>query len=95
MPDETSVKMQQLEELQEATNRLVRTVDGFKGDDWSAASGLPGWTRAHVVAHLALGQAPVTLLEISAELRRAVAVDAGVGHFDFIEDIADFPGRQR
>lgn len=54
MPEETSVKLQQLEELQEATNRLVRTVDGFKGDDWSGASGLPGWTRAHVVAHLAL-----------------------------------------
>jgi maleylpyruvate isomerase len=54
MPEDTSVKMQQLEELQDATNRLVRTVDGFQGDDWSAASGLPGWTRAHVVAHLAL-----------------------------------------
>ena len=54
MPDDTSVKMQQLEELQEATNRLVRTVDGFQGDDWGGASGLPGWTRAHVVAHLAL-----------------------------------------
>jgi maleylpyruvate isomerase len=54
MPDDTSVKMQQLEELQDATNRLVRTVDGFQGDAWSADSGLPGWTRAHVVAHLAL-----------------------------------------
>jgi maleylpyruvate isomerase len=32
----------------------VRTVDGFHGDDWSTPSGLPGWTRAHVVAHLAL-----------------------------------------
>jgi maleylpyruvate isomerase len=54
MPDDTSAKTQQLEELQEATNRLVRTVDGFQGNDWSAPSGLPGWTRAHVVAHLAL-----------------------------------------
>ncbi len=54
MADDTSVKTQQLEELQEATNRLVRTVDGFKGDDWGGPSGLPGWTRAHVVAHLAL-----------------------------------------
>jgi maleylpyruvate isomerase len=54
MPDDTSVKNQQLEELQDATNRLVRTVDGFKGDDWSAASGLSRWTRAHVVAHLSL-----------------------------------------
>lgn len=54
MADDTSVKTQQLEELQEATNRLIRTVDGFTGDDWDAPSGLPGWTRAHVVAHLAL-----------------------------------------
>jgi maleylpyruvate isomerase len=54
MADDNSVKTQQLEELQEATNRLVRTVDGFQGDDWGGPSGLPGWTRAHVVAHLAL-----------------------------------------
>ena len=44
----------ELELLQEATQRLVRTVDGFQGDDWAAPSGLPDWTRAHVVAHLAL-----------------------------------------
>jgi maleylpyruvate isomerase len=54
MADDDNVKIQQLEELQEASNRLVRTVDGFKGDDWTGPSGLPGWTRAHVVAHLAL-----------------------------------------
>ena len=40
--------------LREADSRLVRTVDGFQGDDWSQPSGLPGWSRAHVVAHLAL-----------------------------------------
>ena len=44
----------ELELLQEATQRLVRTVDAFQGDDWAAPSGLPDWTRAHVVAHLAL-----------------------------------------
>ena len=54
MADDNSVKTQQLEELQEATNRLIRTVDGFTGDDWDAPSGLPDWSRAHVVAHLAL-----------------------------------------
>jgi maleylpyruvate isomerase len=54
MPDDPSQKTQELEELQEATNRLVRTVDGFHGDDWTEPSGLPGWSRAHVVAHLAL-----------------------------------------
>jgi maleylpyruvate isomerase len=40
--------------LGEASSRLVRTVDGFHGDDWSTPSLLPEWTRAHVVAHLAL-----------------------------------------
>lgn len=40
--------------LGDASARVVRTVDGFHGDDWSGPSLLPGWTRAHVVAHLAL-----------------------------------------
>ena len=37
-----------------ASARVVRTVDGFHGDDWDAPSLLPDWTRAHVVSHLAL-----------------------------------------
>jgi maleylpyruvate isomerase len=40
--------------LGEASSRVVRTVDGFHGGDWTASSLLPGWTRAHLVAHLAL-----------------------------------------
>jgi len=40
--------------LPEAERRLVRTVDGLADADWDAPSGLPGWTRAQVVAHLAL-----------------------------------------
>jgi maleylpyruvate isomerase len=40
--------------LGDAANRLLRTVDGFHGEDWAAPSLLPGWSRAHVVAHLAL-----------------------------------------
>jgi len=40
--------------MTEAGQRLVRTVDRFTGDDWAAPSLLPGWSRAHVVAHLAL-----------------------------------------
>ena len=40
--------------LADASSRVVRTVDGFHGDDWSDPSLLPRWTRAHVVAHLAL-----------------------------------------
>ncbi len=41
-------------QILEGTQRLVRSVDALSGDDWDAPSGLPGWTRAHVVAHLAL-----------------------------------------
>jgi maleylpyruvate isomerase len=42
------------DQLGAASARVVRTVDGFHGDDWRAPSLLPDWTRAHVVAHLAL-----------------------------------------
>jgi maleylpyruvate isomerase len=40
--------------LAPASQRLVRTVDAFDDADWTAPSGLPGWSRAHVVAHVAL-----------------------------------------
>lgn len=40
--------------LQEATARLIRTVDGLSAQELAAPSGLPDWTRAHVIAHLAL-----------------------------------------
>jgi maleylpyruvate isomerase len=50
--------------LAEASSRLLRTVDGFHGDDWSAPSALPDWTRADVVAHLALnGEAMTRVLQ--------------------------------
>lgn len=40
--------------IRPASQRLVRTVDALEDDAWSAPSLLPGWSRAHVVAHLAL-----------------------------------------
>jgi maleylpyruvate isomerase len=50
----TSAPQHTADLLGDAAHRLTRTVDGFRDDDWSAPSLLPGWTRAHVVAHLAL-----------------------------------------
>jgi maleylpyruvate isomerase len=50
--------------------RLIRTVDGFHGDDWQLPSLLPDWTRAHVVAHLALNA------EGMARVLRALVADA-------------------
>lgn len=40
--------------LDEATSRLVRSVDRLSDPEWEAASGLPEWSRAHLVAHLTL-----------------------------------------
>ena len=40
--------------LAEADQKLVRTFDGLTADDLAAPSLLPGWTRAHVIAHLTL-----------------------------------------
>ena len=54
MPPDADTIATQRKLLQEATARLVRTIDGFADEDFAAPSLLPGWTRAHVVAHLAL-----------------------------------------
>lgn len=42
------------DDLAAATAALLHTVDGLPDDAWSAASVCEGWTRADVVAHLAL-----------------------------------------
>lgn len=43
-----------VELIRDASAALARTVDGLDAQQWREASLLPGWTRAHVVAHLAL-----------------------------------------
>ena len=40
--------------LPAATRRLVRTVDALSDEQYAEPSGLPGWSRAHVAAHLVL-----------------------------------------
>lgn len=45
----------EIEALHHSDQRAVRTVDSLTDDQWLAPSLLPGWSRAHVVAHLALG----------------------------------------
>jgi maleylpyruvate isomerase len=41
------------EQIDEATVRLLRTVDGLSDEDVRRPSLLPGWTRGHVLTHLA------------------------------------------
>lgn len=43
-----------LERLHQSEQHLLRTVDSLRSDSWTQPSVLPGWTRAHVAAHLAL-----------------------------------------
>jgi maleylpyruvate isomerase len=46
--------------LEGGTRRSVRSVDAMDDDQWAAPSLLPGWSRAHVVAHLALNAEALT-----------------------------------
>ena len=41
-------------DLAESTRRLIRTVDALADGGYAEPSALPDWTRAHVLAHLAL-----------------------------------------
>jgi maleylpyruvate isomerase len=42
-----------IEAVTDAQRRLVDQVDGLDDDQVAAPSGLPGWTRGHVITHLA------------------------------------------
>ena len=54
----------ELARLDSSAIALNRTVDALTADDLAAPSLLPGWTRAHVVAHLALnGRALARVLD--------------------------------
>jgi maleylpyruvate isomerase len=43
-----------LDALHQSEQRLLRTVDSLTAEQWAEPSLLPGWSRAHVAAHLAL-----------------------------------------
>lgn len=43
-----------LADVYDATTRYLRTLDGLTPETLAEPSPLPGWTRAHVAAHLAL-----------------------------------------
>jgi maleylpyruvate isomerase len=50
--------------LEASSTALIRTVDALGAEELAAPSLLPGWSRAHVVAHLALnGEAMAGVLD--------------------------------
>jgi maleylpyruvate isomerase len=71
-----------LDALQDATRRLIRTVDALTDDELDAPSVLPGWTRAHVVAHLALNADALAGVLRGARAGETVAMYASPGTRD-------------
>ncbi|MFJ8473147.1 maleylpyruvate isomerase family mycothiol-dependent enzyme [Kitasatospora sp. NPDC094011] len=53
MTDPQSAAASWLNQVEEATARLLTAVAGLAPEDVAQPSALPGWTRGHVLAHLA------------------------------------------
>jgi maleylpyruvate isomerase len=60
--------------VRHASQRLVRTVDSLDDDVWARPSLLPGWSVAHVVAHLALNAEALAGAVVGVVERRAVTM---------------------
>src|SRR6201999_3725457 len=84
-----------------ANQRLLGTARIIEDDDLRAPSLLPGWTRAHVLAHLARGADALRTLRIGVRpgqpkpaylspAARAADIETGAGRprGDLIEDVA-------
>ena len=86
-----------LTELDAATNRLVLTVDGLPDEAYREPSGLPGWSRAHVVAHLALNAESLSgvLESVSAGSEGAMYPSVGRRGADIEQLAAASPGELR
>ncbi|WP_225822574.1 maleylpyruvate isomerase family mycothiol-dependent enzyme [Streptomyces naphthomycinicus] len=68
-----------LARVQEATNRLLTAVAGLDNASLAEPSRLPGWSRGHVLAHLARNaDALVNVLEGRPMYESAVARDADI-----------------
>jgi maleylpyruvate isomerase len=65
-----------LAQIDAATERLLGTARGFTDADLRQPSLLPGWTRAHVLAHLAGGAGALRNLLESARTGVAIAAYA-------------------
>jgi maleylpyruvate isomerase len=82
-----------LPDVETSANAVIRTVDALGAEELAAPSLLPGWSRAHVVAHLALnGEALAGVMD--AVLRQeSVAMYASDEQRD--SDIEELAGVQQ
>lgn len=78
-----------LDRVVDSGHRLVRSVDSLGDADFRAPSLLPGWTRAHVVAHLALnGEALERVLNGVRESEPTTMYASQEARDDEIEELA-------
>jgi len=81
-----------LAELSEATERLLRTAAGLEDEELRKPSLLPGWTRGHVLAHIARNADSLVNLFTGARLGQQIPQYAGEEARDRdIQDGADRP----
>lgn len=82
----------EIEALHHSDQRAVRTVDSLTDAQWAGRSLLPGWTRAHVVAHLALnGEAFAAALDGVLDARSVPIYPSEAARDAAIESLAQEP----
>ncbi|CAM3219024.1 DinB family protein [Nocardioides dubius] len=75
--------------LADAAQRWQQTITALPDDDFALPSGLPGWTRGHVIAHVALnGEAFLRVLRLSAAEQPASMYDSAEGRDADIDALA-------
>jgi maleylpyruvate isomerase len=88
LPDVTAAATPEWAAIADSAGRLVATAQALTDDDLHEASALPGWTRAHVLTHVAQAADSRTGLlraaqagrigqQYPSEQARADAIDAG------------------
>lgn len=104
-PDVSSAHTDSLAMIPEASERVLADVRGLAEADLRAPSGLPDWSRGHVVTHLARNADGLATLLVSARTgerrpmyasqeQRNIDIDAGAGR-SAVELTADFAETQR
>jgi maleylpyruvate isomerase len=99
-PDVSSAPADSLSMIPDSTERVLADVRALTDADLRAPSGLPGWSRGHVVAHLARNADGLATLLTSARTgerrpmyasqeQRNADIDAGAGR-SAVELTADF-----
>lgn len=86
-----------LDQIRDADHALVRTVDALPDESYAQPTLLPGWTRGHVLAHLALNAEGLARVLTGAHIGEARTMyDSQDDRDQDIEDLAaEGPSRVR